>query len=105
MSTVPTSGPMARVDPDAHGRAAVVPPRIAEGYVAPTRPGAQERERRPFYDLERWSKYNDLLLVVGFLVVVGSVAFIWPRYTIPGAGVLFGAGMMKLAWMLGQAKQ
>ncbi len=93
---------MRRVEQDAPGRAAAPPPRVTAVSPTETRHSAQERERRPFYDLDRWSRYNDPLLVAGFLVMVVSVALILPPYTFPVAGVLLGAGMMRLAWMMGQ---
>ncbi len=105
MSTVPTSGPMRRVEQDTPGRVAAAPPHVTDATDLRTRQSAQERERRPFYDLDRYSKYNDPLLVAGFLVVVVSVALILPPYTFPVAGVLLGAGMMRLAWMMGQGSK
>ena len=105
MSTVPTSGPMQRVDPDAPGRVVTAPPRVTPQQASPTRQNAQERQQKAFYELDRWSKYNDPLLVVGFLVVVISVACMVPRSVfLPLAGVLLGVGMVKLAWMMGQGK-
>ena len=91
---------MQRVDPAAPGRVAAVPPRVTPATQPPTRPGATVREEKRFYELDRWSKYNDPLLVVGFLIVVVSIAFVYP----PLSGALLGAGMMKLAWMMGEGK-
>lgn len=96
MSTVPTSGPMVRVDPDAPGRVVPPPPRVTAVSVKGTRPDAPTREHGAFYELDRWSRYNDPLLVAGFLVVVAGVALIH----VPSAVVLLGGGMMKLAWMM-----
>ena len=104
MSTVPTSGPMVRIDPDAPGRVAQPKPRITAANTTGTRHSAPEREETAFYDLSRWSKYNDLLLVVGFLILVTSVALTWLPYSLPAAGALLGVGIMKLAWMMGQGK-
>jgi hypothetical protein len=95
---------MYRIDSDAAGRAASVPPRVTAVSASGTRQNAQEREQTAFYELDRWSKYNDPLLVIGFLVVVVSVALIWPPDTLPFGGILLGAGMMKLAWMMGHGK-
>ncbi len=69
-----------------------------------TRPAAIVRERKAFYDLERWSKYNDPLLVIGFLILTVSVALTWLPYSLPVGGILFGVGVMRLAWMMGRAK-
>ena len=91
---------MQRVDTDASGRVANVPPRVTAIQTPPMRPGAIVREETAFYELDRWSKYNDPLLVIGFLVVVVFIAFIW----LPAAGITLGLGMMKLAWMMGEGK-
>lgn len=96
MSTVPTSGPMARVDPDAPGRVVPPPPRVTAAPARETRQDAPTREHGAFYELDRWSKYNDPLLVAGFLIIVAGVALIHA----PSAVVLLGGGMMKLAWMM-----
>ena len=104
MNNVPTAGPMVRVDPDAPGRAAPPKPRLHADKAPATRQDAPVCERKAFYELDRWSRYNDPLLVAGFLVVVASVAAAWPPYSLPAAGTLLGAGMMKLAWMMGQGK-
>ena len=95
---------MVRIDPDAPGRAAQPNPRLHADIASATRHNAPVREETAFYDLSRWSKYNDPLMVAGFLVLVASVALAWPPYTLAPAGALLGVGMIKLAWMMGLGK-
>jgi hypothetical protein len=89
---------------NAPGRVEATPPYVTGVTDLRTRPGAQERGEKAFYELDRWSKYNDPLLAVGFLTVVASVALMWLPYTLAPAGMLLGLGMMKLAWMMGKGK-
>jgi hypothetical protein len=91
---------MVRVDPDAPGRVVRPPPRVTAANTKETRPGAPVREQTAFYDLTRYAKYNDSLLVTGFIVIVVGVSLMH----VPSAVVLLGAGAMKLAWMMGQGK-
>lgn len=104
MSTVPTSGPMVRTDTTTPGRTAQAEAHVTTSKGAGNTHSVIVREETALYDLSRLSKYNDPLLIIGFLVVVMSVALAWPPYSLPAAGVLLGAGIMKLAWMMGEVK-
>ena len=95
---------MVRIEPDAPGRVAAPPPRVTDVSSLTTRPARPVRGETALYDLSRYTKYNDPLMVAGFLIIVASVALAWPPYSLPAAGALLGVGMIKLAWMMGQGK-
>ena len=85
---------------DAPGRAGQPKPRVTDVTDLRTRPSAPVTQQTAFYELDKYAKYNDPLMVAGFLVVVAGVALMH----VPIAVVLLGGGMMKLAWMMGGGK-
>ena len=56
----------------------------------------EARQKSRWYELDRLVPYRDLLLVVGFGMVVAGIS----RWTIPGAVVVGGAGLMLASWLM-----
>jgi len=83
---------------NASGTSAATAPRVTTPNAVPKRPGAIMRETKPFYELDRWSKYNDPLMVIGYLFVCAGFAMFCP----PVAVILFGSGLCGLSWMMGR---
>ena len=68
--------------------------RVGIGQVLP-------KAKIAWYDfLEHFVPYRDLFLIAGFMVVIGSVSAMWPPYSFPVAGVLFGLGLIRLSQMM-----
>lgn len=69
-------------------------------------PPAAVKATLKWYELDLLAKYRDLFLAIGFLVLICSVAVIgpasWRIFTIPIAGILFGAGLMRLGWLMAE---
>ena len=49
-----------------------------------------------WYDLDRYARYRDPILVLGFGFVVYGVS----RWTVPGAEVLMGTGLMAVGYLM-----
>lgn len=58
--------------------------------VRPIRPSAA------WYDLDRYSVYRDLLLLVGFILLVTGLG----EYSVPAAVMLAGVGLMLAAYLM-----
>ena len=59
---------------------------------------AQVQTKPRWFELDRFAAYRDLPLVVGFVSVIAGVAM----WTVPGALVVAGVGLMVVSWMMSQ---
>jgi hypothetical protein len=57
-----------------------------------------KQETKSWYELDRYSRFGDLFLVIGFACVVGAVWY----YLIPLAVMLIGCGLIYASILMGQ---
>lgn len=71
-------------------------PPLTLAEASSTLPRSSKSLKTPFYNLDRYSKYRDPIMVAGFGLVLIAVARISPV----AAVMLLGAGMMYVGWLM-----
>jgi hypothetical protein len=67
-----------------------------------TFPGPRVVEAAHWYELEWLLPGKDILLLAGGLLVCYGVYALYAPYTHAGAWIIAGAGLMRLAWLMGK---